>query len=123
MQKPTTIRTPEDLLKEINQFVKELKLDRSTYLSEVLKKGFSRDKEDRLLEKYLGRELSQVEVCGALKGFRAGVQGSGGRSCLPIVLCSFSPLISCNNPGTEAPFPSGERSPSSALFHKRRRLL
>ena len=67
MKKPTTIRIPEDLLNEINQFVKELKLDRSAYLREVLKKGFSRDKEDRLLDKYLRRELSQMEVCRALK--------------------------------------------------------
>ena len=38
MKKATTIRIPEDLLNEINQFVKELKLDRSAYLREVLKK-------------------------------------------------------------------------------------
>ena len=67
MAKPTTIRIPEDLLKEIDQFVQELKLDRSTYLREVLRKGFSIDKEDRLLLKYTRGELSQMEVCNELK--------------------------------------------------------
>ena len=66
MKKPTTIRIPEDLLKEIDQIVQELKLDRSAYLREVLRKGFSMDKQDRLLEKYNRRELSQMEVCEAL---------------------------------------------------------
>ena len=62
MAKPTTIRIPEDLLNEIDQLVQELKLDRSVYLREVLRKGFSMDKQDRLLEKYHRRELSQMEV-------------------------------------------------------------
>ncbi len=63
MAKPTTIRIPEDLLNQINEFVQELKLDRSTYLREVLRKGFSADKQDRLLKKYAQKELSQMEVC------------------------------------------------------------
>jgi predicted DNA-binding protein len=67
MAKPTTIRIPEDLLNEINQFVRELKLDRATYLREVLRKGFSLDKQDRLLLKYVRKELSQMEVCKELK--------------------------------------------------------
>jgi len=66
MTKPTTIRIPEDLLEEIDQFVQELKLDRSTYLREVLRKGFSIDKQDRLLLKYTSGELSQLEVCEEL---------------------------------------------------------
>ena len=67
MAKPTTIRIPEELLKEIEQFVQELKLDRSAYLREVLRKGFSIDKQDRLLMKYTHGELSQMEVCEELK--------------------------------------------------------
>jgi Arc/MetJ-type ribon-helix-helix transcriptional regulator len=67
MAKPTTIRIPEDLINEIDQFVQELKLDRSAYLRDVLRKGFSLDKEDRLLQKYIRKELSQMEVCKALK--------------------------------------------------------
>ena len=67
MAKPTTIRIPEDLLNEIDQFVQELKLDRSAYLREVLWKGFSADKQDRLLLKYVRGELSQMEVCRELK--------------------------------------------------------
>jgi hypothetical protein len=66
MAKPTTIRIPEDLLIQIDQFVQELKLDRSTYLREVLRKGFSVDKQDRLLKKYAQKELSQMEVCKEL---------------------------------------------------------
>jgi|LGVD01.1.fsa_nt_gb hypothetical protein len=41
MAKPTAIRIPEELLQEIDQFIQELKLDRTTYLRQVLKKGFS----------------------------------------------------------------------------------
>ena len=67
MAKPTTIRIPEDLLNEIDQIVQELKIDRSVYLREVLRKGFSIDKQDRLLEKYHRRELSQMEVCEELE--------------------------------------------------------
>jgi len=67
MAKPTTIRIPEDLLNEIDQFVQESKLDRSAYLREVLKKAFSADKQDRLLIKYTRGELSQMEVCRELK--------------------------------------------------------
>lgn len=67
MAKPTTIRIPEDLLNEIDQFVQESNLDRSTYLREVLRKGFSIDKQDRLFSKYLRKELSQMEVCQELK--------------------------------------------------------
>ena len=66
MAKPTTIRIPEDLLNEINEFVQELKLDRSAYLREVLQKGFSLDKQDRLLLKYVRKELSQMEICKEL---------------------------------------------------------
>ena len=66
MAKPTTIRIPEELLNEINEFIQELNLDRSAYLREVLRKGFSMDKQDRLLLKYVRKELSQMEVCKEL---------------------------------------------------------
>ncbi len=66
MTKPTTIRISEDLLIEINEMVQELKLDRSAYLREVLRKGFSLDKQERLLLKYVRKELSQMEVCKEL---------------------------------------------------------
>jgi len=66
MAKPTTIRIPEDLLNEINELVQELNLDRSAYLREVLRKGFSADKQDRILIKYVRKELSQIEVCKEL---------------------------------------------------------
>jgi len=66
MAKPTTIRIPEDLLNEINELVQELSLDRSAYLRDVLRKGFSLDKQDRLLLKYVRKELNQMEVCREL---------------------------------------------------------
>ena len=66
MAKPTTIRISEDLLIEINEIVQELKLDRSAYLREVLRKGLSLDKQDRLLLKYVRKELSHMEVCKEL---------------------------------------------------------
>jgi hypothetical protein len=64
--KPTTIRIPEDLLDEIDQFVKDLKLDRSAYLREVLRKGFVVDKQERLMQRYVRREVSHMEVCRGL---------------------------------------------------------
>jgi len=67
MAKPTTIRIPEDLLKEIDQLVKDLNLDRSAYLREVLRKGFSLDRQERLLRDYERGELSLMEVCQELK--------------------------------------------------------
>jgi len=67
MAKPTTVRIPEDLLREIDRFVRELKLDRSAYLREVLRKGFALDKQERVLERYARGELSQMEVCEELK--------------------------------------------------------
>lgn len=67
MAKPTTIRIPEDLLNEIDQLVKEMQLDRSAYLREVLRKGFSLDKQERLLRDYTRGELSLMEVCQKLK--------------------------------------------------------
>ena len=66
MAKPTTIRIPEDLLDEIDRFVQETNLDRSTYLREVLRKGFFLNKQDRILLKYVRKELSQMEVCKEL---------------------------------------------------------
>jgi predicted DNA-binding protein len=66
MAKPTTIRIPEDLLKEIDQLVQELKLDRSACLREIVSKGFSIDREERLLQKYVKSELNYMEVCREL---------------------------------------------------------
>ncbi|MBW1799544.1 MAG: hypothetical protein JRJ85_02330 [Deltaproteobacteria bacterium] len=67
MAKPTTIRIPEDLLNEIEQVVKELNLDRSSYLREVVRKGFSLDRQERLLRQYKIGELSLQETCQQLK--------------------------------------------------------
>ncbi len=66
MAKPTTIRIPEDLLEEIDQVVKKMQLDRSTYLREILRKGFSLDRQERLFMHYAQGELSLMEVCKEL---------------------------------------------------------
>ena len=67
MAKPTTIRIPEDLLNEMDQFVRESKLDRSDYYRDILRKGFSLDKQERLLRKYTLKEISMMEVCKEMK--------------------------------------------------------
>jgi len=66
MAKPTTIRIPEDLLNEIEDFLRNDKQDRAAYLRKLLQKGFEIDKQDRLLHKYACGELSQMEVCHQL---------------------------------------------------------
>lgn len=66
MTKPTTIRLSEELLKEIEEFVQEARLDRSAYLREILQKGFSLDKQNRILQRYAAGELSILEVCRTL---------------------------------------------------------
>lgn len=62
MLKPATVRVNEDFLKEISSFIKDMKLDKSSYLRDILKKGFEEDKEERLLSKYQTGELSAEEV-------------------------------------------------------------
>lgn len=66
MAKPTTIRVPEDLLNEIDQLVKEKRLDRAAYLREVLRKGFLVDRRERLLKEYADGDLSLMETCQKL---------------------------------------------------------
>ena len=67
MAKPTTIRIPEDLLNEVEQVVRDLKLDRSAYLRDVLRKGFALDRQERLLRQYQLGELSLLQACHELK--------------------------------------------------------
>ena len=66
MLKPTTVRVPDDFLKEINRFVKDRKLDKSTYLREILRKGFDDDRRERLLAEYERGAQSAGEVCQKL---------------------------------------------------------
>ena len=66
MTKTIKIKLSEDLLKEIDEFVQETHLDRSAYLREILQKGFSLDKQQRILQKYSSGELSLLEVCRTL---------------------------------------------------------
>ncbi|GBD99723.1 hypothetical protein BMS3Abin07_01764 [bacterium BMS3Abin07] len=58
MLKPTTVGVPDDLLDEVLKFIKDMGLDKSACLREILKKGFEEDKQERLLSKYLTGELS-----------------------------------------------------------------
>lgn len=67
MAKPTTVRVPEELLNEIDQLVKEMNLDRSAYLRQVLKKGFLLDKQERVLKDYARGKLTLIEACRKLK--------------------------------------------------------
>ncbi len=66
MLKPTTVRVPDDFLKEVNRFVKAKKLDKSAYLREILRKGFDDDKRERLLGEYQAEGLSAGEACQKL---------------------------------------------------------
>jgi predicted HTH domain antitoxin len=66
MLKPATVRIPEEFLKEINSFVKDMRLDKSAYLREILQKGFEEDRQERLLAKYQTGDLSVEEACHLL---------------------------------------------------------
>ncbi len=66
MLKPTTIRIPDKLLKELSRFVKEMNLDKSSYLREIIKKGFTEDRQERLLKIYQSGNLTLSEVCKKL---------------------------------------------------------
>lgn len=66
MLKPTTVRVPDDFLKEVNRFIKDKKLDKSAYLREILKRGFEDDRRERLLAEYQTAGLSAGETCQKL---------------------------------------------------------
>jgi predicted HTH domain antitoxin len=66
MLKPATVRIPEEFLKEITSFVKDMHLDKSAYLREILQKGFDEDRQVRLLAKYETGDLSVEEACRML---------------------------------------------------------
>ena len=66
MLKIATVRVPEDFLEDLSNFVKEMKLDKSSYLRDILKKGFDEDRQERLLLRYSNGELSVGEVCDML---------------------------------------------------------
>jgi predicted HTH domain antitoxin len=66
MLRPTTVRVPEKLLKDLSRFAKEMDLDKSAYLREIIKKGFVEDRHERLLQMYQEGKLSLSEVCKKL---------------------------------------------------------
>lgn len=66
MLRPTTVRVPDKLLKELSRFVKEMHLDKSAYLREIIKKGFTEDRQERLLQMYQAGKLTLPEVCKKL---------------------------------------------------------
>jgi len=66
MAKTTSFRIPEDLLREIDRYIQEAKLDRSSYLRQVPQKGFALDKQERLLMKYQHGKASWRDVCREL---------------------------------------------------------
>jgi metal-responsive CopG/Arc/MetJ family transcriptional regulator len=84
MAKPTTIRVPEDLLNEIDRLVREKRLDRATYLREVLRKGLRVDKQERLLKEYSDGELTLMETSREL--------GCNPWEILPLMKATHTPL-------------------------------
>jgi predicted HTH domain antitoxin len=66
MLKPATVRVPEEFLKDISLFVKDMRLDKSSYLREILRKGFEEDRQERVFAKYQAGDLSAEEVCRLL---------------------------------------------------------
>ncbi len=66
MLRPTTVRVPDKLLKELSRFVREMGLDKSAYLREIIKKGFTDDRQERLLQMYQAGQLTLAEVCKKL---------------------------------------------------------
>ena len=66
MLRPTTVRVPDEFLKEVSRFIKEMHLDKSAYLREIMKKGFTEDKQERLLQMYQAGKLTLSEVCRKL---------------------------------------------------------
>ncbi len=66
MLKPTTVRVPDDFLKELSKFIKEMNLDKSAYLREIMKRGFVEDKQERILQMYQSGKLSFLETCKKL---------------------------------------------------------
>jgi len=66
MLRPTTVRVPDDFLKELSKFIKEMNLDKSAYLREIMKRGFAEDKQERVLQLYQSGKLSLLETCKKL---------------------------------------------------------
>ncbi len=66
MLRPTTVRVPDDFLKELSKFIKEMNLDKSAYLREIMKRGFTEDKQERVLQMYQSGKLSLLETCKKL---------------------------------------------------------
>lgn len=66
MLRPTAVRVPDKLLKELSRFAKEMHLDKSAYLREIIKKGFMEDRQERLLQMYQAGKLTLPGVCKKL---------------------------------------------------------
>ena len=66
MLKPTTIRIPKEILDQIDEYIRKFRLDRSSYLRKILRKGFEEDKQQRLLQQYINGELSILDLCKEL---------------------------------------------------------
>ncbi|MEI6314849.1 MAG: UPF0175 family protein [Syntrophus sp. (in: bacteria)] len=66
MLKTATVRVPEEFLQEIALFVKDMRLEKSVYMREILRKGFEEDRQERVLAKYQAGDFSAEEVCRLL---------------------------------------------------------
>ncbi|MGA1824859.1 MAG: hypothetical protein ACMUIP_09355 [bacterium] len=66
MLKPTTVRVSDKFLKDLSSFIKEMNLDKSEYLRQILQKGFEEDRMERIFDKYRKKELTMIQVCNKL---------------------------------------------------------
>jgi len=66
MLKTATVRVPEEFLQEIALFVKDMRLEKSVYMREILRKGFEEDRQERVSAKYQAGDFSAEEVCRLL---------------------------------------------------------
>jgi predicted DNA-binding protein len=62
MSRPTTIRVPEELLREISDRAKRRGTDRASYLRELLRKGLAADVEQEVEDLYTKGGLSFSEA-------------------------------------------------------------
>jgi predicted DNA-binding protein len=66
MTRPTTLRLPDDLLRELDTRAKARGKDRASFLREMLRKGLTRDAEEEVLTLYAAGRLSLTEAAARL---------------------------------------------------------
>lgn len=67
MAKPTTIRLPDELLRELDARAKAHGRDRASFLRDLLRDALARDLEDEVFGMYARGELSLTDACRRLR--------------------------------------------------------